>query len=145
MALADDVTARLSTTRLQQLTNPDDPTASAVDTTRLGLACTDAQAEFETVAGIAYDSTVARHTALGVRGAIIYLEKFIGLDGGEWRESHDRWIADMERLRNRTHNAWIAPQTSSNLEPSREPSDETTRPDFDLETFAEFRPERPNG
>lgn len=52
MALSDDITTRIGTARLVELTNFDDAAATTVNTTRLSAAITDAQAAIRRRAGL---------------------------------------------------------------------------------------------
>lgn len=106
---------------LANLTNPDTPGASAKDDTRLGLACTDAQARFEIVVGISYDSTNARHTALAVSGALLYLQKYVGTAADNIDRDIESWLDSLESYRLRTSAAAFSPKTSANWNPSRGP------------------------
>jgi hypothetical protein len=61
MTLATVVTARVSAQRLVNLTNPDLPAPTTLDSTRLAAACADAAAEFEVYTGDVFDEADARH------------------------------------------------------------------------------------
>ncbi len=139
MALATRVQNRVRTQLLIELTNPNDKTATTVETTVLGYAVTDTAADFETYAGVAYDDTDARHVAEAVRGVVVRLEVNAGRAKAErlteWQDRMDR----MFRLRH--GNDRIMPQSSSRLTPQTEAPSGEVRPWFDLEeTFNDLIP-----
>lgn len=118
MALSDEVTSRLSSRRLIELTNPDTPGATTVDSTRLGLACTDTQADFEIHAGTAYDGTKATHVATAIDGVIYHLSK--SGDARVQAEVDKRWLARLDALSLVTGRNRIAPSTTSEVVPVSE-------------------------
>lgn len=75
MSLRTVVEARVSTTRLKQLTNPDDAAASSASSTKLDAACSDAAGEFEVYAQTVFDETDARHIATAVDLVILLLQE----------------------------------------------------------------------
>jgi len=101
MALADEVTNRLSTARLVQLTNSDGELQTTVNTTRLALAVTDAQATFELEAGDTYDNNNPVHVRLCFSGVISILQEYGG-NGGEFAVAHRKnWEQGLATLRQR--------------------------------------------
>lgn len=146
MALSDRVTARLSTTRLVSLTNPDAPhTTNTVDTTRLAAACADAEAEFEAVVGAEYDDTDTRHHAVAVLAVEWKLLGYSGTRDEAWTRAEKSFLEAAERLAlTRGGRARIAPTTNSLLTPSSEvPEGREVRPDFDRGDLGIFlRPPR---
>lgn len=76
MALTTHVTNRFgsSSQHLRNLTNPDDPDASSIDSTRLGLAADAAEGDFPLYAQVEYDDTDPRHIETGVLGVIAHLK-----------------------------------------------------------------------
>lgn len=128
MALSDEVTSRYPAVRLAQLTNPGDPTGTgSVDTTVLGLAATDVEADFEFEGGVNYDNTNARHVAIAVEGVIAKLEIRTENPGSKAVADHDRYIERLRQLRR------VLPKTKSTL--SREAELEGERVDFDRRDF----------
>lgn len=83
MALSAHVTARFGTNTpfLRNLTNHDDPAATTVNTTRLGLACDAAEADFPEHAQVAYDDTDNSHINAAVEGVIAYLRMWSSKQG----------------------------------------------------------------
>lgn len=75
MSLETVVTARVSNQRLVHLTNADLQAQSTVNTTVLGLACDDAEGEFEVHVGVAFDETDARHIGPAVDLVILILKE----------------------------------------------------------------------
>lgn len=138
MALSDEVQSRLSTQRLLEITNPDKPSATALDSTRLDKAATDAQALFEVHAGVAYDNTKATHVIAGVDLVVAILQKRMG------KISEQAWEQTLEQLKAVGHvlgRNRIKPQTNSVYTPSSEASTDgsAVRPDMDRERFDDLR------
>ena len=144
MALADEVTARYPTNRLKQLTNPGVSTATSVNTTFLGYAVTDAQAEFEEIAGVAYDNSNDNHVNAAVKMviALLYLR---GESPGEGaNREYERAKESCEQVGRITGRNRIKPTTSSVLTPSSEQvGTETVRPDTDRPEFDDLIPKAP--
>ena len=130
MSLVSQVQGRYSTAALLQLTNPDDTAAVAYDATRLAYAATDVAAEFEVLAGVAYDDTDARHVAVCVEGVVAFLMWRVGTKGGEalanaWRKRAETYGKVMGRDA-------ILPGTNSLMQPTVPGANgETVRPPFD--------------
>lgn len=97
MALPDLVLARYSVDRLKQWTNPDEPTAAAYSAGHLTAACDDAEGEFETEIGVAFDASDKTHVPLAVDRAIANLRKRMDPTGAFTAQA-DR--ETMEALRN---------------------------------------------
>lgn len=137
MALVDEVTSRIANERLVQLTNPGLPSATSVDLVRLGLAATDAQAEFRRRTGITFDVTDDAHVDLGVGGVVCKLQERSGvvMSGDEsvcaiWRKG----LADIRSGRR------VSPQTNATQIPTRDNPDETPR--FDQTRFDDVTPDQ---
>lgn len=130
MSLVSQVTARYSAAALLQLTNPDLPSATSVDTARLGYAADDVAAEFEVRAGVEYDDTNAKHVAVCVEGVVAFLTWRMGTKGGAdlveaWRKRADVFGRTMGRDA-------IMPGTNSLLQPTVPGANGVTvRPPFD--------------
>lgn len=143
MSLSDEVTSRVSAAKLVSLTNPDDTTATAADATRLALAATDAAADFEVYAQVAYDGTDARHVRIGVARVIALLTERKG-DGGAEKMLADtqRMLVDLSRVSSRGR---VLPRTNSVVVPTSESDSDggTPRPDFDRKRFDDFVPGSP--
>lgn len=75
MTLQTVVTARVSNQRLVNLTNPDLPAPTTIDTTRLGYACAEAEGEFQVHAQDVFDETDARHIAPAIDLVILLLQE----------------------------------------------------------------------
>jgi hypothetical protein len=142
MALADEFKSRFSLERQIALTNPDLQTATTVDATRLTLACTDVQADFEIYAGTVYDGTDARHVSVAVEGVMLKLmSRMAGTDPDEMRE---QWLKRLNSFALVTGRNRIVPATDSILTPTSEQrGTEEVRPDADRGYFDQFIPGPP--
>lgn len=142
MALTTQTTNRYSSQRLINLTNPDLPTATSVDSTRLGLAADDVESDFHSIVGRSYDesaSTAAQDIGVAVEGVIAKL--MMRSSGGEAaRSAHEEFIERLKGLRKR-----IVPKSTSMLTPTEEDrgTGQTVRPHFDRAKFDKFVPEHP--
>ena len=76
MALLDEVQSRYSTEILKQLTNPDDTSATSINTTILGVAAADTVAAFERLALATYDNDNAVHIEVCAQGVVAKLKVF---------------------------------------------------------------------
>ena len=141
MALSDRVTERFSAQFMVSITNPDDQDAASINTTLLGYAATDVEADFKVYAGIEYDETEDTHVSVAVQGVILKLQN--RRSQGEPR-SDDNWIERLKALAMVTARDRISPVTDSILSPS-DRSDETTpiRPIFDPDNFEDITPTTP--
>jgi hypothetical protein len=134
MALADDVQNRVKTATLVQLTNPNDVTATTVDTTQLGYAVADAEAEFTIETGLSYDTTIAGHVLAGVSGVLYYLHSYAGMERANVEGLRTRWENALRKVASTLGNERrIMPTTSSVLDPSDETQD--ARPDHDRQRW----------
>lgn len=138
MALTDEVQDRLSSQRLIELTNPQAPNATSIDSTRLARAATDAQALFGVHCGLAYDNTKAVHVAVAVDLVVSLLQKRMG------KISEQAWEQVLEALKAAAlvlGRDRIRPSTRAPYAPSAEQSSagETVRPDTDRERFDDLR------
>jgi hypothetical protein len=138
MALTDEVQSRFSSQILINVTNPQNSAATTVDTTRLGNASTDVQADFQIEAGIAYDNTVATHVNVAVDG--VYAKLLIRAGQGGKAE-HDEYIERLRALKLITGRDRISPSTDSLLSPSTDVIG--ALPSFDRKNFAGFIPSPP--
>lgn len=112
MALSDEVTSRYSFQRLKEMTNDGDPTASSINTTVLGLAATDIQADFETLSNESFDLTKASHVVICVPAVMGKLYEYQGKLSPYANESMDVFVARCNRLR---EGNLPAPLTNSNI------------------------------
>lgn len=145
MALTTQVTTRLSTTLLRALTNPDAPSASSVDSTRLAAAATDVEADFRIIAGISYDDSDARHVAVAVAGVVAKLKLAGSASQDRAQKEEERFhkrLADLAKVTSRSR---LAPKSTSDLTPSSElpESGRDVRPDFDRTHFGSMIPDSP--
>lgn len=142
MTLQANTTARISSQRIVNLTNPDLPTATSADTTRLGLACGDVESDFQTYLGRDYDDDIAADVSIGVDGVVAKLMMRMASGGDMANQAHDSYL---ERLKD--HRKRVIPKTSSLLTPTAEDrgTGNTVRPHFDRRKFDDFVPENPQG
>lgn len=146
MALSDEVTARYSNELLVQLTRQGSLSETTVNSTRLAAACTDAEAEFETLAGVVFDVSIGKHLVAGLEGVLMFLHD--RAQNGPDAEAHrKKFEAKCEAIRLTIGgNARIMPTTNSLLTPSDEVAEGAeVRPDFDRGDLGIFlRPPRGN-
>jgi len=140
MALVDRLTARLSANRQLQLSNPELPGASTNDTARLTAAANDAQGMFETVVGVVYDDTNARHIAYAVPGAQIMLKVNSMGQNPFTNPEVVAWKVSLRELAGTEGRATFAPKATSGYTVS--PA-ETGRPPFDNVNFNDIRMRAP--
>lgn len=143
MSLSADVIARLSAQRLANLTNPDSQSSTTYDATRLGLAVTDAEADFEIYAGVVYDSANALHVPVGVRGVIAYLHVYN--DNGAGASALKKFHEDLDALARVTSRDRILPTTNSPLQPTPEDLNGPAHPSFDIPVFGKVTLNPPSG
>lgn len=139
MALIDRVKARYPEQKLIELTNKDDKTATTIDDTRLAVAITDTETAFETLVGLAYDDTDARHVRVAVRGVIVHLLNDSEL-GPLSDERYDHWRTMCEDLAKVTSRARILPDILSTDPDYDEDEDEA---DFGRARFDDLIPGAP--
>ena len=146
MSLSSNVQARYSTQRLRQLTNDGDQSATAIDTTVLGYACTDVEADFLVYAGLAYDDSTATHVSVAVEGVLAKLRMRMDSAGSSAKEAHDSYVERLRSLHLITGGDRVTPTTNSELYPSDENPDNVTtlRPAFDDDHFDDLIPEPPD-
>ena len=141
MTLATEWSARLSLQRQVELTNPDLPSATAVDAARLAKADADATAEFLEATAVPVDLTNAAHVAAGVSGVTAYLYAYRGLPAsGPGQAAREEWRHALARLTR------FLPKSSSLLTPSDpDTSGGVVRPEFDPENLGGIMPNPPGG
>lgn len=137
MALVDEVQGRYSSELLIQASNPQNSAATSLDTTRLGYAVTDVQAEF-TKRGITYDNSIATHVATAVPGVYARLLIVTGQGGQElWKQ----FIEDMNILTTSTSRDRIKASTDSLLSPTTDTLGDL--PASDRKSFRSYVPNAP--
>ena len=141
MALADDIQNRISTQLLTELTNPNDATATTVDTTILGYAISDVTGDFLSY-GITLDSTDASHLAVAIDGVLFRLNSYKGIPANKLET---RFYAGLDRIEQVGPRSHILPVTDSEVTPSDERPDSISevRPAFDPDHFGGFAPRPP--
>lgn len=147
MSLSTVVQARVSAEQLVQLTQQGDRAATTIDTDVLAAACADAEAEWQLETGVAFDSTVAAHAALGWVGVLYYLHSYAvaGADQAATDKLRTRWergLAKAARLLG--SDMPLLAQTLSPLE--REVEATTRRADNDRAAWRDYMLDRgPSG
>lgn len=138
MALIDRVTARYSNTLLKQITNPDNPGASSIDTDRLQAAADDAEQYFASYTGVEYDDDNERHRAFACEGVIVILQMRKSNAVGATSKAFDAWVAQLRQFA-KTFGGRdkVEVTTSSQLQPSEESE---ARPDADRANFDDLIP-----
>lgn len=144
MALADEVTNRYPASRLKQLTNPNDQDGGSVNTTKLGYAVTDVQADFTTYCATTYDNSNSQHVVVAVDGVIAKLALWQEAAGAQAEALHDRYLERLRALARVTGRDRITPKTKTVLTSSSEQTGtETVRPDTDRELYDDLIPDPP--
>lgn len=145
MTLVTNFQARYSSTRVLQLSNPDDAAAVVIDTARLQAAADDIEfGEFPQICGVAYDDTDARHVAVAVLGVEWRLLRYQGVTAAGLTGARTEFAEAAERFalagggRDR-----ITPKSSSNLRTNSEST--TMAPDFARGNFCDVVPNLPQG
>lgn len=143
MSLNTNVTGRVSDQLLIELTNQGDISATSVKTSVLDFAVADAQGEFLTQVGKAYDDSDSSHVPVGVDGVMYYLTTYTGQVTAKLDTLRTRFFRGMGALAT-TQGAErrVLPQTTSTAEPSTERSGR--RPDHDRERWGGFVPNAPH-
>lgn len=147
MALIDEVTARIPTQRLINLTNPNDSDATSISNTPLINAIADMGAEFEVLSGTPFDDTDDKHISIGITGVVIHLQKWIQTFTEEVQTAYSLWRDMIEKYRI-THGTAkrMLPKTNSQLSPTNPDvtSDGRSKaPMFDSGVFEEMVPNKP--
>lgn len=144
MALVDEVQNRYGTQYLVNLTNPQLPSATSIDSTRLSNASTDVQADFKIIAGVTYDNSVDTHVSVAVDGVIAKLRMRNGQGGSESVEAHNQYIERLRQLAKITGRNRVEPKSSSSMTETTETQQgETTRPKFDRRRFDDITLNKP--
>ena len=145
MALTDEVQGRYDTQLLIGLTNPNNRAAASINATTLNYACTDVEADFEMVAGIAYANDDKRHVNVAIEGVIAKLSMRMNQAGERSKNLVDEYLGRLEQLAMVTGRNRLMPITKSKLTPSDESPDGGTkiRPKFDGARFWRLKPNGP--
>ena len=140
-ALSTEITNRYSTQYLVNLTNPDDASATTINTTTRDAAISDTEADFAIEVGLEYQGAAGdtTHIVIGVEGVIVHLLERTGRGEKTTRERYDRYIERLRSLRSR-----ILPGTTSKVIPTPERGN-PVRPIFDSPRFDGVNPDAPHG
>jgi len=136
--LATAVEARVPATRLVQLTNINDDSATTTNQATLELAVTDTQADFKTYTRVVFDDTDPRHIRLGIDGVLAFLEANRGQDADQKRLA--AWRDRCAEFATTTSGARVSPVVAPGLGPVAMPN---ARPTFDPTRFADGQPALP--
>lgn len=130
MTLASNVTSRYPNQLLVNLTNPNTTTAgTTINTTKLGLAADDVEADFEIHAGIEYDDSEPLHVTVATEGVIARLMEWTGHAGAE--QQKDRYMARLAAVAQVTGRDRLLPTSAGRNEPTEPDDSLTIRPAFD--------------
>lgn len=140
MPLATHVQNRYSAQILRELTNPDDASATALNSGRLDRAVEDVQGDFRIYAGVAYVDTDARHIAAAVVGVIQKLRIYMG-QIADAAAAEDDWHARLKSLSLVTSRERISPTLASNLTDDNP----NAEPPFRDSNFDDYLPGEPIG
>ena len=142
MPLSTHVTDRYSTQYLVELTNPQDRSATTINTTLLGFSADDVDALFDVYAGVAYDDADAGHIAVAVEGVIAFLLRRTGQSTADARIS--AWVSSMRDLSRTEGRNRVTPDSNTRMQPSADDRlASTPRPAFDDRRFDSFLPNSP--
>lgn len=142
--LVEQVRARFSEQLLVELTNPGLQGETAIDDLRLRTACDDAEAEFLTVAGVAFSATDNEHVAACVIGAVYYLHLYSGMQTDLMSRLRTLWENRLEAVGTRVGSRRrIRPESSSVLLQSTQRTN--TQPDFDRTRWDDVVTRLPGG
>lgn len=142
--LVEAVRDRYSEQLLVELTNPGVQGDASVNDLRLRTACDDAEAEFLTQAGVAFDLSNAEHVAACVLGAVYYLHLYSGMQTDLMARTRTLWENRLEAISVRVGSRRrIRPTSSSTLIPSTQRVGQ--QPDFDRARFDDVVARLPGG
>lgn len=145
LALWNRVTSRFSTQLLRGYTNPDDPTATAIDATKGTTAADDARVWFKRTVGVAYDDGDSDHHDVAVLATYVLLREYAGKTTDAVTRDRERAQDQMQALAYRTHNKRVTSRTTHrNIIPTDEDTEGVTdRPLFDDGRFDKITPDKP--
>lgn len=112
MTLAAEVTARLSSQYLTQITNPQAAGITVPDTDRIADACTDVEATFEIRGAGVFDATDAKHIAVAINGVVGTLLTWTGHSSEEAKSRLERFEDGLKMLRRVQHADKVSPTTA---------------------------------
>jgi len=142
VALTDEVQNRYSAQILINLTNPQNTSATTLDTTRMNNAVTDVQADFKIEAGTTYDNSVDTHVVVATEGVYAKLVLRSGQSGEAGFRLHESYLEKLRRLALITGRDRISPSTDSLLTPTQDESGDL--PAFDRKNFKGYIPNAPS-
>ena len=120
MTLSTDIIARIPEQVLIEYTNQRDQNAGSINVTSLDLAATDVQTWFETYAEEAYDSTVAIHVQVCLKGTVSLLRNHGGQIFGASADWWEAFKGECDRVKATRARARFQPSTNSTLTPTQE-------------------------
>ena len=140
MSLQTSVTARFSNQFLVNVSNPQNSAQTSIDTTRLGLACTDVEALFATHAGVTYSDSTASHVMAAVPAVIDVLRVYTGQV--LWSQVEESIVSRLKSVALVTGRNRITPTTDSLLNPTQDTPGSI--PKSDLNNFNGYRTASPS-
>ena len=144
MTLQAAVQARLSTQKLVQLTNQDNLSATAINTTVLDAAVADAQAEFTDETNLTFDITDNRHLRVGVLGVQAYLESYVNSQSQAYQELRREFERGLAKIAvSLGAERRLLPSSNNTTSPSVPRSG--LKPEQDRTRWDDFVPRQPGG
>lgn len=142
MPLGTHVQNRYGAQYLINLTNPQLPSATVIDATRLLNAANDVIGMFDIYANVEYDDTIDSHIAVAAPCVIDRLLVYAGqMDATDMEERCKTRLQELAMITGRNR---PQPTTNSILQPSTEQAGTgPTRPDFDRGRRAAILPSAP--
>jgi len=141
VSLATDVTARIDSQILVEITNKRDVTATTVNATILALACTDVEARFGIYAQTAYLSTNAAHVSIAVEAVEAILREWGGSARALGKEFWADFKSECEMVKDVGPRSHIAPASNGVRTPTADDPDRT--PTFDDADFEDVNLDPP--
>lgn len=143
-ALWAAVKLRYNSDKLEQLTNVNNPGATAVDDTVGTQAATDARSWFKRVAQKTFDDTDADDLEIGVWATYVKLREWSGKYSQVIQDEKQAVEDAMTGRRSQGAGKRITPKTSAEITPTDEvPGGQTVRPHFDNDRFDRLIPDPP--
>ena len=116
MTLYADITARIDSQTLIEMTNKRDSSQTSVNTSYLQNVCDDVQGLIEAELGLIYADAsltsrdIAYQRAMAVQGVLIHLEMYASVEGSKIEGRYTRWI---EALRKRRKSKGVTVDTNA--------------------------------
>lgn len=116
--LLADAQAKIPSKRLIQLTNPESPSATSVNTTILQKACEDSALYFQIKSAKNYDDTNVLHRQVALLGVEAFLKQYDKGSSSEVRNIFERYDSMLETINN-ARSFRISPKAKIELDGDR--------------------------